>query len=314
MTRLSEIFNVNHFIVSQVNPHVAPFMSCDDYPMATSNPKPSWGAKIVNLAMAEAMHRMAMVAEIGLFKTSLTKAKAVLSQKYTGDITILPEIPLGDYGILLKNPTPEFMHRSTLCGQRATWPKLSRVRNHCAIELALDKAIHTLRTRVVFSPSQAGLRLSYPGSASPRGRRRRVRSSDGTYFHRTVSATRDGPVHVRPLRHPEAPTFVVEEHLQTADSSDSGEEGTLNVKPPLRRRNTPPPRIAMPPSFTQTHQNPFYLFMTPSQGTSPLESKKKKTAGGDGYMECSGSKSPRRHMRRKSADAAYILAMTKAER
>ena len=26
MTRLSELFNVNHFIVSQVNPHVAPFV------------------------------------------------------------------------------------------------------------------------------------------------------------------------------------------------------------------------------------------------------------------------------------------------
>ena len=27
MTRLSELFNVNHFIVSQVNPHVVPFLS-----------------------------------------------------------------------------------------------------------------------------------------------------------------------------------------------------------------------------------------------------------------------------------------------
>ncbi|CAG8145722.1 unnamed protein product, partial [Penicillium nalgiovense] len=40
------------------------------------------------------------------------------------------------------------------------WPRLSRIRNHCAIELALDNAIQNMRARVAFSPNQVDLRMS----------------------------------------------------------------------------------------------------------------------------------------------------------
>jgi TAG lipase/steryl ester hydrolase/phospholipase A2/LPA acyltransferase len=56
------------------------------------------------------------------------------------------------------------MRRSCLAGERATWPKLSRVRDRCAIELALDRAVHSLKARVVFSKSQADLRRMMTGT------------------------------------------------------------------------------------------------------------------------------------------------------
>jgi len=180
ITRLSEMFNVNHFIVSQVNPHVAPFMTKSDVQPPSSRSK-SWGATLVSLATAEVVHRMSVVSELGILRTPLTKVRSILSQKYTGDITILPEIPYRDFDRMLKNPTPEFMLRASLCGESATWPHMSRIRNHCAVELALDTAIYMLRTRVVFSPSQTNLRLMLPGDFHTRGRRRRAKSSDGTY-------------------------------------------------------------------------------------------------------------------------------------
>lgn len=46
-----------------------------------------------------------------------------------------------------------------LSGQRATWPKLSIIKNHCAIELALDDAVQKLRARVVFSPQEVEMRM-----------------------------------------------------------------------------------------------------------------------------------------------------------
>ncbi|KAH0610480.1 uncharacterized protein H6S33_012007 [Morchella sextelata] len=165
MTRLAEMFNVNHFIVSQVNPHVVPFLpkefviSPDHAPAPPESSAAGWGETVVKLAVGEVLHRMNMLAEMGIFKTSLTKARSVLSQKYSGDITILPEVSYADFPKMLKNPTTEFMFQATLRGERATWPKLSRIRNHCAIELALDTAIHKIRTRVVFSPSQVDLRM-----------------------------------------------------------------------------------------------------------------------------------------------------------
>ncbi|KAL8995533.1 MAG: hypothetical protein Q9188_006782 [Gyalolechia gomerana] len=170
MTRLAEMFNVNHFIVSQVNPHVVPFLVKEEKSItqeaqqstSTTSSGPSWLHNVTHLAKDEALHRMRTMADIGIFPNALTKAISVLSQKYSGDITIFPQISYSDFPRMLSNPTPEFMGNALLCGEKATWPKLSRVRNHCAIELALDDAVQKLRARVVFSPSQVDLRVGIP--------------------------------------------------------------------------------------------------------------------------------------------------------
>lgn len=163
MTRLSEMFNVDHFIVSQVNPHIVPFLAKDDHlspdhkaqhPSLSQHEESAWIYKLTSLARDEALHRLQFMSEMGIFPNLVTKCRSILSQKYSGDITILPEISIHDLPRLLKNPTSDFMVRSCLQGERATWPKLSRIRDRCAIELALDRAVHQLRARVVFSGSR----------------------------------------------------------------------------------------------------------------------------------------------------------------
>ncbi|KAK7961747.1 patatin-like phospholipase [Apiospora aurea] len=172
MTRLAEMFNVNHFIVSQVNPHVVPFLAKEDapYPISGSqdhvhyDDEGDWLSTMTQLAKGEALHRMHILAEIGIFPTLVSKLRSILSQKYSGDINILPAMGLLDLPRILKNPTISFMHRSCLLGERATWPKLARIRDRCAVELALDRAVHALRARVVFSKSQVDLRRMATGS------------------------------------------------------------------------------------------------------------------------------------------------------
>ena len=167
MTRLAEMFNVNHFIVSQVNPHVVPFLIKDEdaieeevrNPTSTGLSDPTWLNTLSHLAKSEALHRMHTLADLGIFPNVLTKMVSVLSQKYSGDITILPEISYADFPRMLSNPSKTFMQQAMLSGERATWPRLSVVRNHCAIELALDDAVQKLRARVVFSPDEVELRM-----------------------------------------------------------------------------------------------------------------------------------------------------------
>ncbi|KAL8697716.1 MAG: hypothetical protein Q9224_002176 [Gallowayella concinna] len=179
MTRLAEMFNVNHFIVSQVNPHVVPFLLKEEDSIAqqaqestsSASSGPSWLHHATHLAKDETLHRMRTLADIGIFPNALTKAVSVLSQKYSGDITIFPEISYNDFPRMLSNPTPEYMATAMICGERATWPKLSRIRNHCAIELALDDAVQKLRARVVFSPSQVDLRIGIPTRSRSDGRK-----------------------------------------------------------------------------------------------------------------------------------------------
>ena len=167
MTRLAEMFNVNHFIVSQVNPHVVPFLIKDEDAIeeevrqstSTGLTGPTWLNTFSHLAKGEALHRMHTLADMGIFPNVLTKTISVLSQKYSGDITIFPEISYADFPRMLSNPTKAFMQQAMLSGERATWPRLSVIKNHCAIELALDDAVQKLRARVVFSPDEVELRM-----------------------------------------------------------------------------------------------------------------------------------------------------------
>jgi TAG lipase/steryl ester hydrolase/phospholipase A2/LPA acyltransferase len=180
MNRLSEIFNVNHFIVSQVNPHIVPFLPKDDEPKSVAIPTSKVSRlfhTVSHLAKDEIMHRMAVLTELGVFPNSFTKTISIMNQKYSGDINIYPEILYTHLPRILKNPTTDFMLKACLCGERATWPKLARIRNHCAIELALDSAIQKMRARVALAHSHANLMVnalyhSTDGSAD-RGRRRR---------------------------------------------------------------------------------------------------------------------------------------------
>lgn len=162
MTRLSEMFNVNHFIVSQVNPHVVPFLPKEDGPKSASEQGssfvPRWLNTMTHLAKDEVLHRMTVLSELGVFPTSMTKMASIVNQKYSGDINIYPELMSSNFPRILENPTTEFMLEACLGGERATWPRLSRIRNHCAIELALDGAIQQMRARVAFSPAQLELR------------------------------------------------------------------------------------------------------------------------------------------------------------
>ncbi|KAI1818242.1 patatin-domain-containing protein [Poronia punctata] len=174
MVKLAEMFNVNHFIVSQVNPHVVPFLAKDEISTnpgrqrhsAARKEESDWVRKVTSLAKSEAIHRMQFMAELGVLPNLVGKLKSILSQTYAGDVNILPAIGVFDLPNILKNPTTEFMTRSCLLGERATWPKLARVRDRCAIELALDRAVHALRAGVVFSKSQVDLRRMVTGSAA----------------------------------------------------------------------------------------------------------------------------------------------------
>lgn len=158
MTRLAEMWNINHFIVSQVNPHVVPFLEKDggmitkteSHSMFSSRPK-EWLNHGLVLARGELVYRMQMIADTGVFPNAATKLKSVLEQRYSGDINIFPQVSLVDFPTVLSNPSTDYMVDCMQRGQRATWPKLSRIQNHVSIELALDAAVHELEGRAMIA-------------------------------------------------------------------------------------------------------------------------------------------------------------------
>ena len=247
MTRLAEMFNVNHFIVSQVNPHVVPFLIKDEDARReearrssdTISPGPTWFNHISHLAKSEALHRMHTLADMGIFPNILTKTVSVLSQKYSGDITIFPEISYAEFPRMLTNPTSAFMHRAMLGGERATWPKLSIIKNHCAIELALDDAVQKLRARVAFSPSEVESRMRPRQTSDPRKETRRR-----TRLRRPLSQTSAPEPAVAPIS-----TTSIHTHSQSK-APNLRRKKSLSINTLLYRRSSGdlPQEQQLPPS------------------------------------------------------------------
>lgn len=86
ITRLRELFNVNHFIVSQVNPHIVPILGVyNRFP------------RLVHFGVTELQFRLGQLSSLGVFPNVTRTLQAVLSQQYTGDITIVPDIGVNEY-------------------------------------------------------------------------------------------------------------------------------------------------------------------------------------------------------------------------
>ncbi|KAF9273661.1 hypothetical protein BGZ68_001325 [Mortierella alpina] len=143
MNKLSELFNVNHFIVSQTNPYIVPFLH-NSLARSPTNRVIGW---MLYQARSEMQHRLNQFALLGVMPGLIQKTQAMLSQRYYGDITIVPDLGVDDYMKIVSNPTVEFLVNATLKGERATWSKISIIKNHCSIEHCLDDILYRLRLR-----------------------------------------------------------------------------------------------------------------------------------------------------------------------
>ena len=271
MTRLSEMFNVNHFIVSQVNPHVVPFLLKDEGPNGhTEHESTGWLQIMTHLAKDEILHRMTVLSELGVFPNSLTKFASIMNQKYSGDITIYPEIQYSNVPRMLENPTTEFMLQACMSGERATWPKLGRVRNHVAIELALDSAVQKMRARVALSHNHVDMRsrtrhsLNSFDSNSGQGRTNRNRRNSYSHeFEQTKRARRNSSLWLKTgLRRSrsalslEQPLSIQEMHLAAATRA-MDEWDDSHQKHHLSNAGDGPPVLRTPIDNGNEHQYPW---------------------------------------------------------
>lgn len=132
MNKLSELFNVNHFIVCQVNPHVIPFLQKANAPSKLRNA----ANFCMHMAKTEAQHRCTQLTELGIMPSFFYKIQSIMSQKYSGDITIVPEIGYSDFLKVLSNPTIDYTMECVRRGEKATWP--SRCTFYLEIEPTVD--------------------------------------------------------------------------------------------------------------------------------------------------------------------------------
>ena len=138
---LSQLFHVNYFIVSQVNPHIVAFLPNAPY----SSWLDSLYRKCLSLIKSELQYRLPSLIDLGIFPDLFQVLLSIIGQRYDGDVTIMPNISLSDWKSLLSNPDEKQIGEAIPRGERVTWPKLSMIRNNVLIEMKLDSILYTLR-------------------------------------------------------------------------------------------------------------------------------------------------------------------------
>ena len=146
--RLSRVYSVNHFIVSQVNPHIFPFVTkargeqdlLSTITLATKRTAREWlnaTASIMEkpLSLSPTVSRITNV------------ALGIINQDYVGDINILPEKRYFNPLKLLAHRSTEEIIELIEMGERATWPKIEMIRIQTHISRTLSRILSDLDRR-----------------------------------------------------------------------------------------------------------------------------------------------------------------------
>lgn len=148
--RLARLYGVNHYIVSQTNPHVIPFVAdgkkrqdtfslLKDASLKTARAWYNVGATTMEkpLSWSPALSRYSSIAQ------------SVINQDYIGDITILPSNRFFNPFRLLDYRSESEIMELINTGERATWPKMEMIRIQTRISRTLDEILNNYEDQQV---------------------------------------------------------------------------------------------------------------------------------------------------------------------
>lgn len=154
--RIAELFNVNHFIVSQARPYLAPFLRSDlHHPDPRQDGRWKLTMPILKLVVLEIQHRLHQLDELGYLSPSIRRF--LLDENIPGaSLTLVPSLTPNDFFKLLENPTKEAIDYWILKGERSVWPAVTALKIRCAIEVELDRGYQLVRRRKPFESVRSG--------------------------------------------------------------------------------------------------------------------------------------------------------------
>lgn len=163
MLQLSEMFNVNHFIISQANPHAVMFASYNQKVSVWTNPFTGFVHQILVFLKDQVrswlLHLVSCVGArriTPLFQTQRGIGATFFTQEYEGrssDISLIPW--LGHRGLfsallhIIYNPSEAEFREWIQAAERETWKYIPAIKSHIAEEITLDRCVQRLRRRIV---------------------------------------------------------------------------------------------------------------------------------------------------------------------
>lgn len=163
MQQLSEMFNVNHFIISQANPHAVMFASYGQERSVWVNPVTGMLNSLLvflkDQVRAWLTHAVEMVGGrriSPLFATQRDIGATFFTQEYEGrecDISLIPwKSHRGLFSAFmhcLYNPTTDEFNEWLRAAERETWTFIPAIKSHIAEEVTLDRCVQRLRKRIM---------------------------------------------------------------------------------------------------------------------------------------------------------------------
>ncbi|CAM9458445.1 unnamed protein product [Chrysoparadoxa australica] len=182
MQQISELFNINHFLVSQVNPHATLLTTMSLPKSIWRHPLYSFIVGLVGFLRAQVRNWIKNALEfVSLRRMAPIWATnrggiQLLTQEYEGrhmDVTITPwqgqETILSSFFKMLTNPSKEEFVQMCRISERNTFPKLDAIRSHCAVEMKLEQCVQRMRKQVLME-NEAAARMSQTNNLHRSGR------------------------------------------------------------------------------------------------------------------------------------------------
>ena len=149
MQRMKELFNINTFIVCQVNPHVVPFISKQTGDVMANKSNRRASSLLKRMLDTELKHWMKQLDVLGMLPRDVKWVAGVLKQTYNGDITIVPRVTLTDYKNLLTNVTPQLFVPAMQETYVLSLARLSQIRSYFGIEREFDRYYERLNRQLM---------------------------------------------------------------------------------------------------------------------------------------------------------------------
>eukprot|EP00667_Euglena_gracilis_P002873 EG_transcript_2880 len=138
--RLSELFNINYFILSETNINVIPSISTRYEGFFNT----MW-----TVFREEVAHRLNQMVRLGIFSSNAEVIASLFTRPFEGDVEIFPAWSLTDFLKLLTNPNKKMAGRCAHIGQKRTWPKLNTIRLLCSIERTLERCTKAAKMALI---------------------------------------------------------------------------------------------------------------------------------------------------------------------
>jgi len=147
LCRIAELFNVNHFIVSQARPYLIPFLQSDMHGpsvVEARNKTTSVTAFLVRMMGLEIRHRLRQLDTLQLLPPGIRRF--LVDEAVPGaSMTLVPDVTASDFVRLMEVPTKETLKYWILKGERSVWPAVAALKIRCAVETELDRAYQQAR-------------------------------------------------------------------------------------------------------------------------------------------------------------------------